>query len=120
TGAHVLLITTTSASGTKATIVPNYVTSSGFTEDINARTKVGDALGKSRVGVLTVATGEVRWFHPLPGDSSGVFGNLNSWGWNDAGTHALIQADTREYDRRVITMVDAATGTATPLNTLED
>src|SRR5690606_10340176 len=83
TGAHVLLITTTSASGTKATIVPNYVTSSGFTEDINARTKVGDALGKSRVGVLTVATGEVRWFHPLPGDSSGVFGNLNSWGWND-------------------------------------
>jgi dipeptidyl aminopeptidase/acylaminoacyl peptidase len=120
TGAHVLLVTTTSAPGTKATIVPNYVTSSGFTEDINSRTKVGDAQGKSRVGMLTVATGEVRWFHPLPGDSSGVFGNVSSWGWNDAGTHALIQADTREYDRRVISLVDAATGTATPINTLED
>ena len=28
-------------SGTKSTIVPNYVTESGFTEDISARTKVG-------------------------------------------------------------------------------
>ena len=32
---------TTTAKGTKATIVPSYVTESGFTEDIAARTKVG-------------------------------------------------------------------------------
>jgi hypothetical protein len=30
-----------SATGSKSTIVPNYVTESGFTEDIPARTKVG-------------------------------------------------------------------------------
>lgn len=41
--------------------VPNYVTASGFTEDIRTRTKVGDALGGSRVGVLEIATGEVAW-----------------------------------------------------------
>ncbi|RYF97922.1 MAG: S9 family peptidase, partial [Chitinophagaceae bacterium] len=35
------------AVGNKNTIVPNYVTASGYTEDINGRTKVGEALSTS-------------------------------------------------------------------------
>lgn len=121
TAAHVLLITTTAAApAAKSTLVPNYVTASGFTEEIPSRTKVGDSQGKSRVGVLTVATGAVQWLHPLAGDSGGVYGNVGSRGWNDAGTHALIVADSPDYERRVLSLLDAATGTLTPVETLTD
>jgi dipeptidyl aminopeptidase/acylaminoacyl peptidase len=44
----------------KTTIVPNYVTESAYTEDIPARTKVGDAQGRSRMVVISVETGEVK------------------------------------------------------------
>ncbi len=120
TGTHVLLITITAATATKTTIVPNYVTTSGFTEDIPSRTKVGDGQGKSRVGLLTLATGTVQWLRPLPGDSSGVYAGVGSWGWNDAGTHVLVSAESEANDRRVVTLVAAATGEATPILTLTD
>src|SRR5438874_2090735 len=48
-------------SGGKNTIVPNFVTESGYTEDIQGRTKVGDLQGRSRIALVSVATGEVKW-----------------------------------------------------------
>ncbi|HVF55276.1 MAG TPA: prolyl oligopeptidase family serine peptidase [Pyrinomonadaceae bacterium] len=48
-------------SGAKTTIVPNYVTESAYTEDIPGRTKVGDAQGRSRMAVIAIETGEVKW-----------------------------------------------------------
>ncbi len=44
----------TKNSGAKATIVPNYVTESGFTEDIPARTKVGAAQNTSELWVYSI------------------------------------------------------------------
>jgi dipeptidyl aminopeptidase/acylaminoacyl peptidase len=46
--------------GAKGSIVPNYVTESAFTEDIPARTKVGDTQGRARWSVISVETGEVK------------------------------------------------------------
>ncbi len=43
-----------SATGEKRTIVPNYVTESGFTEDIPARTKVGVVQGSSELWVYDI------------------------------------------------------------------
>ncbi|HLL76359.1 MAG TPA: prolyl oligopeptidase family serine peptidase [Pyrinomonadaceae bacterium] len=48
------------ATGAKPTIVPNYVTESAYTEDLPARTKVGDAQGRSRQVIISVETGDVR------------------------------------------------------------
>ena len=45
----------------KNTIVPNFVTESGYTEDVQGRTKVGDLQGRSRIALVSVATGEVKW-----------------------------------------------------------
>jgi dipeptidyl aminopeptidase/acylaminoacyl peptidase len=45
----------------KTADVPNYVTASGFTEDLRTRTKVGDALGDSRVGIVEIVSGGVAW-----------------------------------------------------------
>ncbi|HEX8499034.1 MAG TPA: alpha/beta fold hydrolase [Pyrinomonadaceae bacterium] len=59
-GAHVVLTLSEPASGKNA-IVPNFVTEAGYTEDIQSRTKVGDNQGRTRLGLASVTTGEVRW-----------------------------------------------------------
>jgi dipeptidyl aminopeptidase/acylaminoacyl peptidase len=45
----------TKTASAKNTIVPNYVTTSGFTEDINARTKVGASQNTSELFVYDIA-----------------------------------------------------------------
>jgi dipeptidyl aminopeptidase/acylaminoacyl peptidase len=49
------------ADGAKNTIVPNYVTETAYTEDIPGRTNVGDAQSRSRLAVVAVETGDVKW-----------------------------------------------------------
>lgn len=59
-GAHVVAIVAEQAASAKRTIVPNYVTESAYTEDIQSRTKVGDAQGRTRMYVISVETGDAR------------------------------------------------------------
>jgi len=53
----------------KNTIVPNYVSASGYTEDIPARTKVGGDQGSSEFGVYDLKKDTVYYLNPkdLPG-----------------------------------------------------
>ena len=60
-GKSVILVVNESATGAKNTIVPNYVTESGYTEDIPGRTKVGDVQGRSRIAIISVDTGDFKW-----------------------------------------------------------
>ncbi|HEV7903308.1 MAG TPA: alpha/beta fold hydrolase [Pyrinomonadaceae bacterium] len=59
-GAYVVAIVAEQAAAAKQTIVPNYVTESAYTEDIQSRTKVGDAQGRTRLYVISVETGDAR------------------------------------------------------------
>lgn len=45
----------------KRTIVPSYVTDSGYTTDLPARRKVGDEATASRVASIATADGKVQW-----------------------------------------------------------
>ena len=45
----------------KSTIVPNYVTESGYTEDIPSRSKVGDSQGRQRLAILDLKTRKHVW-----------------------------------------------------------
>ncbi|MEK6286301.1 MAG: prolyl oligopeptidase family serine peptidase [Acidobacteriota bacterium] len=47
--------------GAKNTIVPNYVTETSYTEDIGSRSKVGDMQNRSRLAIVAVDNGEVKW-----------------------------------------------------------
>lgn len=49
------------ADGAKHTMVPNYVTESGYTGDVPSYEKVGDRQSIERLAILSVATGEVKW-----------------------------------------------------------
>jgi dipeptidyl aminopeptidase/acylaminoacyl peptidase len=60
-GKYVIVSVNEAATGAKNTIVPDFVTESGYTEDIPGRTKVGDTQGRSRLAILDVSTGDLKW-----------------------------------------------------------
>ena len=119
-GTHILVVTTTSANE-KVEKVPNYITVSGYVEELDARTKVGDSLPRARAFLYDVATGAVSWVRPDPNDTSArSFGAVNAVGWNDAGTSALLSVTTRDYTTRYIQRIDAPSGKLTTLDVLRD
>ena len=117
---HAMLFTTTTAPADARTgIVPNYVTASGYTEDIQNRTKVGDAQPVRRLGYQLLPRGEVTWLRPVDGDSA-AGGNAQLVGWNQSGTQALVVGSAANFKTRQISTVDAATGTLKAIETLRD
>ncbi|HXW07193.1 MAG TPA: prolyl oligopeptidase family serine peptidase [Vicinamibacterales bacterium] len=60
-GTHVFILVAERPSGAKATIIPNYVTASAYTEDIQARTRVGDTQERRLLASLNLETGKAVW-----------------------------------------------------------
>ena len=58
---HVFIVVNERPSGSKSTIVPDYVTESGYTDDIPARTNVGDTQARRLLAVLNLKTGKSVW-----------------------------------------------------------
>lgn len=100
--------------------IPNYVTLSGYTEEISSRTKVGDLPTKTRLGLLRVGTGVMEWLRPLPADSGGVYAQLTVAGWNDSGSSALVFVWNRSYNERHLVRVDVDSAKLTSLDALRD
>jgi dipeptidyl aminopeptidase/acylaminoacyl peptidase len=63
-GKSVVVVINSEPEKAKRTIVPNYVTESGYVETVTGRQreKVGDVQASSRIAVLSEANGEVKWF----------------------------------------------------------
>jgi dipeptidyl aminopeptidase/acylaminoacyl peptidase len=59
-GTFVVATINEQAAGARNTIVPNFVSDSGYTEDIPGRTKVGDVQGRSRQMIINVETGDAK------------------------------------------------------------
>jgi dipeptidyl aminopeptidase/acylaminoacyl peptidase len=110
-GSHVILGTLSQARDARPTMVPDWVTASGYTEELTVRTKVGDEQGSSRVGILAAATGDATWLEAEPeGYEGDTAWSLNVLGWNDAGTHGLLLHRVDDDTQWVLSTVDAATG----------
>jgi hypothetical protein len=60
-GTHVFIVVAERPAGAKNTIVPNYVTESGYTEDVPARTNVGDTQERRLLAILNLETGKSVW-----------------------------------------------------------
>lgn len=110
----------TAPSGNTRTIVPNYVSESGYTTDIYSRTKVGSAFGKNQIFCLNIIqqTIDTLKFDSLPGiytipefykDYPNVYEKMSkkktakTWSlmgfvWNESGTLAAI--DLRSNDNK--------------------
>jgi len=124
------------------TIVPNYVTASGYTEDIPGRTKVGENLTVSETflydgqkdSVYTVKTSQIPGIKDLPdyvkdypkqleertkkNEDRNV--SVSAPIWNTDGTTAIITADAQDNKDLWILKLDAATGNVTIIDRQRD
>ncbi len=58
---HVFVLVAERPAGARNVIVPNYVTETGYTEDIPGRTAVGDAQNRTLLAILNLKTGKTAW-----------------------------------------------------------
>jgi dipeptidyl aminopeptidase/acylaminoacyl peptidase len=123
---------TTAPQNNHNTIVPNYVTASGYTEDIPARTKVGENESSSqnfifdiqRDTVYTTQTATIQGIKDLPDylkdypkEKEALLKknedrNVNLYGpiWNENSTRGIMIALSTDNKDRWILQLDALTG----------
>jgi dipeptidyl aminopeptidase/acylaminoacyl peptidase len=58
---HVFLLVADRPTGARNVVVPNYVNETGYTEDIQGRTAVGDTQDRRLLAVLNLKTGKAVW-----------------------------------------------------------
>lgn len=129
---------------TKSTIVPNYVTASGFTEDIQARTKVGAPLGTSelfvydikRDTVLQVKTDSIPGISDVPAFTKAYpkkdkkeskdkkpqlrLISFSNRVWSPDGRHAVLQLRASDNKDRWIALLDVSTQKLNVIDRLHD
>lgn len=120
----------------KATIVPNFISDTGYVEDINGRSNVGDNQSTSRLAILNAETGDVTWVDhgqrrvptttatPAPARADAPQGTapprtqasqdrevqLGLPVWSEDGTKAVIAGRSGDFKDRWIFALDPATG----------
>lgn len=123
---------TQAATGTKTTVVPNYVTENSFTTDIPARTKVGNAQPKYefyvfdtvRDTVIAVSTDSIPGITDLPDYTKDYPATIpqklqprpvmvNGASWNREGTAAVVEIRSQDNKDRWLMLLDAVTGKLT-------
>ncbi len=112
---------TQSAAESKRTIVPNYVTESGFTEDIPGRTKVGEPLATSEFYVYNTVLDSVMQIkvddipgivnQKAPGDTGKARPkprpvSFSAPYWSEDGKYAFVQLYSQDNKDRWIVMLD--------------
>lgn len=126
----------------KNTIIPNYVTETGFTEDISGRTKVGSPSGSSELYVFDSKADTVFAIRTdsLPGikDLPEYFNNypatlaakskepanrgvsISGVSWSPNSQYALVDLRAQDNKDRWLLLLDGASGKITPLDRQHD
>jgi len=111
----------------KTTIVPNYVTESGYTEDIPSRTMVGDAQDRTRLAILNLKTRTTAWADAAFAGTTKVNGKDEPrevrWGTPTiAQDGGLVVASARSVDfkDRWIVALDPESGKTRVVDALHD
>jgi dipeptidyl aminopeptidase/acylaminoacyl peptidase len=127
-------------SGAKNTIVPSYITESGFTADLPGRTKVGAPPGKTNFFVFDRTLGKVRKVSTdsIPGirdqpeflrDSPKKTSEhkdavrdvyVNQLSWNDNGSAAAVEILSVDHKDRWIMQLDGESGKLKPCDHQRD
>jgi dipeptidyl aminopeptidase/acylaminoacyl peptidase len=145
-GKYVIATISEPGTGAKNTIVPNYVTETGYTEDIPGRTKVGDTQNRSRLVVIKVDTGETknvdhgqRLPASPPVQRTEMNANestrtdsqtkaapkdrdvqLSQLQWSDDGKNGVLMARAADNKDRWVMLLETATGKTKVLATIHD
>jgi dipeptidyl aminopeptidase/acylaminoacyl peptidase len=139
---HVFITVSERPSGAKNTIVPSYVTESGYVEDIPGRTNVGDTQSRTLLAILNLKTGKSTWadgsFAPPVSDTEkpAAKGTTDAEGkpgrkaereirWSmpvvsDDGKLVVASARSADSKDRWFVTLDPATGKTKVIDTLHD
>jgi dipeptidyl aminopeptidase/acylaminoacyl peptidase len=118
-GKSLLITTIIPTDRALATRVPNYVTESGYTEDINGRTKVGDFQSSGRVAFMSLPTGTVKFLR-VNEDGGTATSSAQVLGWTDDGSKALVFSTSSDFKNRWIHTVGGDDGAIKLMDTLHD
>jgi dipeptidyl aminopeptidase/acylaminoacyl peptidase len=110
------------------TIVPSFVTESGYAEDVPGRSNVGDAQATPRMAVIDVETGESKWVDHGQRRTPETAGaapqvrevRLSQPVWSADGIRAVMMARAGDNKDRWVFALDPATGKTRVLATIHD
>lgn len=125
------------AADAKSSIVPNYVTESAYTENLQTRGMVGDTQNRMRTAILDVATGAYQWIdHGIREKQAGSeiqvskdkqggkdierALSLQNPQWSDDGTKLAMLGRSADFKDRWVFAIDPATAKARTLFHLHD
>jgi dipeptidyl aminopeptidase/acylaminoacyl peptidase len=133
---HVFIVVAERPVGARSVIVPNYVNETGYTEDINGRTAVGDAQARRLLAILNVKTGKSVWadgsFAPAVDEPKPAEGSSKPpakaereirWSMpdvSDDGTIAVAGARSADNKDRWYVEIDPESGKTRVVDTLHD
>ncbi len=103
-GRFAMIAVSDKSPGTQA-VMPVWVTQSGFVETRQLRTKVGDDQGKSKAGVMELATGKITWVDSLAGVTAGPR-TTDPIAISMNGKHALFRVSTADFKDEWLVVVD--------------
>ncbi len=115
-----IVLTMASGVGARASVVPNYVTASGFTEDIPSRSKVGEAQGSMRAWRLDLASGALSALALIGTDTAARAASAQVVEWRADGSMALLFATTSDFKSRYVLSVPAESGASQVTDALRD
>jgi len=130
---HVFIVVAERPTGAKNTIVPNYVTETGYTEDIPGRSNVGDTQDRRLLAVLNLQTGKSVWVDgsfaaPVsgaekPAGSSPKAERDIRWGApvvSTDGKYVVAAATSADNKDRWFVSIDPETGKTRVIDALHD
>ena len=124
---HVFILVAERPVGVKNTIVPNYVTESGYTEDIPARSNVGETQDRRLLAILNLESGKSVWADgsfaaPAGGQEKPAARDMR-WSMptvSDDGKYVVTSARSADNKDRWIVTLDSETGKTRILDALRD
>jgi dipeptidyl aminopeptidase/acylaminoacyl peptidase len=116
-GRAALVVLTLPGADARQTEVPQFVTASGYVENLKLRTKVGDATGKQRVLLLSLPSGKAKPLALFGADSSGTIALA---GWNDDGSTAALFVYPANRKSRQLVTIRSDDATLTTVEMLRD
>jgi len=133
---HVFIVVAERPAGARSVIVPSYVNETGYTEDINGRTAVGDTQARRLLAILNLKTGKSVWAdgsfappvdEPKPADtgSKPPAKAERDVRWSmpdvsDDGTIAVAGARSADNKDRWYVEIDPESGKTRVVDTLHD
>jgi dipeptidyl aminopeptidase/acylaminoacyl peptidase len=131
---HVFILVSERAATARSAVVPNYVTETGYIQDITGRSNVGDTQDRRLLAILDLKTGTTIWadgsFAPPVADGEKPAENAGRKSDRDVrwsmpavsadGKHIVASARSADNKDRWFVTLDAGSGKTAIIDTLHD